>query len=182
MLIRVQDLELRHQDFAEELQPGTIDFGRELQQFGVMQARGRAELIREHRGGRDYVSDIRLVGQLTGRFEVSCARCLEPVPQQVNHSFDLLYRPLGIDRRKEEVAISQAETEIGYYEDEGLELEDVLREQVLLAVPIKTVCRVDCKGLCPRCGQNLNEGSCTCQPGQEDQRWYALRDLKSRLR
>jgi uncharacterized protein len=181
MLIRVKDLELRRQDFAEELQPGTIDYGRELQQFGVMKVNGRAELIREHHGGREYVSDIRLIGELTGRFEVSCARCLEPVPQEVSRSFDLLYRPLGVDRRKEEVSISEAETEIGYYEGEGLELEDVLREQVLLAVPIKTVCRIDCKGLCPRCGQNLNEGSCTCQPQQEDPRWYALRDLKSHL-
>ena len=93
----------------------------------------------------------------------------------------MLYRPLGVDRRKEEVSISEAETEIGYYEGEGLELEDVLREQVLLAVPIKTVCRIDCKGLCPRCGQNLNQGSCTCQTAQDDPRWYALRDLKSRL-
>ena len=181
MLIRVQDLEIRNQDFAEKLQPGTIDFGRELQQSGVMQVRGRAELIREHCGGRDYVADIRLVGELAGHFEVSCARCLEPVPQEVSRSFDLIYRPLGVDRRKEEVSISEAETEIGYYEGEGLELEDVLREQVLLAVPIKTVCRIDCKGLCPRCGQNLNQGSCTCQAAQDDPRWYALRDLKSRL-
>ena len=182
MLIRVQDLELRRKDFVEELQPGAIDFGPELQQFGILKAQGRAELIREHRGGREYVSDIRLVGGLAGRFEVSCARCLEPVPQEVSRSFDLLYRPLGVDRRKEEVSITEAETEIGYYEGEGLELEDVLREQVLLAVPLKTVCQVDCKGLCPRCGQNLNEGSCTCRSEQEDPRWYALRDLKSRLR
>jgi len=181
MLIRVQDLELRPQDFTEELPPGTIDFG-ELQQLGVMRTRGRAELIREHRGAREYVPDIRLVGQLEGRFEVSCARCLEPVQQEVSRSFDLLYRPLGVDRRKEEVGINQAETEIGYYEGEGLELSDVLREQVLLAVPIKTVCRPDCKGLCPRCGHNLNEGDCACQPEQADPRWYALRDLKSRLR
>ncbi len=181
MLIRVHDLEIRRLDFAEELQPGMIDFGRELQQCGGLKTRGRAELIREHRGGREYVSDIRLVGDLAGRFESSCARCLEPVPQEVSRSFDLLYRPLGVDRRKEEVSINQAETEIGYYEGEGLDLEDVLREQVLLAVPIKTVCRTDCKGLCPECGHDLNEGSCNCQPKQEDPRWYALRDLKSRL-
>jgi uncharacterized protein len=88
---------------------------------------------------------------------------------------------LGVDRRKEEVSISQAETEIGYYQGEGLELEDALREQVLLAVPLKAVCRPECKGLCPQCGQNLNEGSCSCHEKQEDPRWHALRDLKQHL-
>jgi uncharacterized protein len=181
MLIRVQDLELRRKDFDEELQPGAIDFGGELQQIGVMKVLGRAEVVREHHGGREYISDIRVVGELGGRFETTCARCLELVSQEVSRSFDLIYRPLGIDRRKDEVSINEAETEIGYYEGGELELEDVLREQVLLAVPIKTVCRAECKGLCPKCGQNLNEGSCNCQPSQEDPRWYALRDLKSHL-
>jgi len=181
MLIRVQDLELRRRDFDEHLQPGAIDFGSELRQAGVLDVHGRAELIREHRGGREYVSDIRLVGKLAGKVELSCARCLEPVRQAVDRSFDLIYRPLGVDRRKEEVSISEAETEIGYYEGEGLELEDVLREQVLLAVPIKVVCSAQCKGLCPRCGQNLNEGGCNCNDKPDNPRWDALRDLKSRL-
>ncbi len=181
MLIRVQDLEVRRQDFHEQLSPGAIDFGPELRQLGIMKVDGRAELVREHRGAREYVSDIRLVGELAGRFESNCARCLEPVGQEVSRSFDLLYRPLGVDRRKEEVSISQAETEIGYYEGAGLELEDVLREQVLLAVPLKAVCRAECKGFCPHCGQNLNEGSCSCHEKQEDPRWHALRDLKHRF-
>ncbi len=63
--------------------------------------------------------------------------------------FDLIYRPLGVDRRADEVSISEAETEIGYYQGEGLLLEDALREQVLLATPVRALCREDCKGLCP---------------------------------
>jgi uncharacterized protein len=181
MLIRVHDLEIRRQDLHEQLPPGAIDFGPELRQLGIMKVDGRAELVREHRGAREYVSDIRLIGELSGRMELSCARCLEPVGHEVSRSFDLLYRPLGADKGKEEVSISQAETEIGYYQGEGLELEDALREQVLLAVPIKAVCRTECKGLCPRCGQNLNEGSCDCQEKQEDLRWHALRGLKEHL-
>lgn len=181
MLIRVQDLELRRQNIDQELEPGKIDFGRELRQIGTLKVRGRAELVREHHGGREYIADIRLVGKLTARFEGTCARCLEPVPAEVDRSFDLIYRPIGTDRGKDEVSISEAETEIGYYEGEELELEDVLREQVLLAVPIKMVCRAECKGLCPECGQNLNEGSCNCRPSHEDPRWNALRNLRSHL-
>lgn len=181
MLIRVQDLELRKQDFEEEIQPGTIDFGSEVSQVGVMKTQGRAELVREHHGGREYVDDIRLVGKLAGRVELNCARCLEPVSQDISWSFDLLYRPLSTDKGKDEVSITEAETEIGYYQDEGLELDDVLREQVLLAVPIKVVCRTECKGLCPQCGQNLNEGVCGCQENPANPRWNALKDLKSHL-
>jgi uncharacterized protein len=102
------------------------------------------------------------------------------VQYTVNRAFDLLYRPLGVDRRADEVAITEADTEIGYYEGDGLLLEDVLREQLLLASPVKLVCREDCKGLCPQCGTNLNTVTCNCQqPG--DARWAALSELKNKL-
>jgi uncharacterized protein len=60
-------------------------------------------------------------------------------------------------------------------------LEDVLREQVLLAVPLKAICREDCKGLCPQCGKNLNLETCSCDNAITDPRWGALKDLRSKL-
>jgi len=68
--------------------------------------------------------------------EIYCARCLEPVAQEAGEAFDLLYRPQGVDARGDEVSISRAETEIGYYKGEGLLLEDVIKEQLLLALPL----------------------------------------------
>jgi uncharacterized protein len=180
MLIRVADLRLQKLEFNQDFQAGTIDFGPDFRQQGPLHAEGRAEVIVEHRGRKENIADIRVVGKLDAMMEVSCARCLEPVTHTVNWAFDLLYRPLGVDRRAEEVAISEADTEIGYYEGEGLLLEDVLREQVLLASPVKLVCRDDCKGLCPQCGTNLNVETCNCQqPG--DPRWAALSELKNKL-
>jgi uncharacterized protein len=180
MLIRVRDLELQKLEFNQDFQPGAIDFGPDFRQQGPLHTKGRAELIVEHRGHKENVDDIRVVGGLDVTLEVSCARCLEPVTHTVNWAFDLLYRPVGVDRRAEEVSITEADTEIGYYEGEGLLLEDVLREQVLLATPVKLVCREDCKGLCPHCGSNLNIEPCNCQhPG--DPRWAALGDLKNKL-
>jgi uncharacterized protein len=180
MLIRVSDLQLQKLEFNQDFPPGAVEFGPDFRQQGPMHAKGRAELIVEHRGHKQNIDDIRVVGGLDVTLEVSCARCLEPVTHTVTWSFDLLYRPLGVDRRAEEVAITEADTEIGYYEGEGLLLEDVLREQVLLATPVKLVCRDDCKGLCPHCGANLNVEKCDCQqPG--DPRWAALSDLKNKL-
>ena len=180
MLFRVADLELQKREFNEDFPPGAIDFGSDLRQVGSLQTQGRAELIVEHRGHKQNIDDIRVVGKLDATMEVSCARCLDAVTHTVNWPFDLLYRPLGVDRRAEEVEVSGADTEIGYYEGDGLLLEDVLREQVLLATPVKLVCRDDCKGLCPQCGANLNVETCNCQqPG--DPRWAALSELKNKL-
>jgi uncharacterized protein len=113
--------------------------------------------------------------------EVACARCLEPVRQDVARTFELLYRPRGSDAGKEELSVTAVEADIGYYDGDGLLLEDVLREQVLLAIPLKVVCREECKGLCPTCGKNLNEGGCQCSPAMADPRWSALESLKDKL-
>ncbi len=181
MFIRIADLELRKVQFDEEFKPGDIDFGPDLRQTVPLKVKGQAELLREHHGGKVIVPSIRLVGEMAGGFEASCARCIEPVPQQVSTAFDLVYKPMGSDRRGEEVSISEAETEIGYYQGDGMELADSVREQVLLALPVKVVCNAECKGICPQCGKNLNEGSCGCETRVSDPRWDALKELKKDL-
>jgi uncharacterized protein len=182
MLIRIKDLQLQRLEFNEAFPPGTIDLGTEYRQIGPLYATGRAELIEENRGHKEILDDIRLVGKLETEVEVACARCLEPVRQPVTRDFELLYRPQGADKTKEEAAVSKGETEISYYEGDGLQLEDVVREQVLLAVPYRALCQENCKGLCPTCGSNLNSGECQCKEAQPDVRWNALGDLRDKLK
>lgn len=178
MFISVNELEKQKLDFNEEFRPGSIDFGPDLCQSEPLVTSGRAEVLHEHRGAKQVIDDVRVVGRLATKMEVACARCLDPVTHAVSRDFDLLYRPLGVDRRGDEVSINKAETEISYYDGKGLLLEDVLREQVLLELPIRTVCSEQCKGLCPRCGGNLNSGHCNCAEPLEDPRWEALKELK----
>lgn len=180
-MIRVRELELRKLEFNEDLQPDAIDFGPDIRQVNPLHTAGRAELVVEHRGHKEDVKDIRLVGDFATELEMLCARCLDPVIHPIRRDFDLLYRPQGVDRRGDEVAISEADTEIGYYQGDGVLLEDVLREQVLLAAPVKAVCREDCKGLCPHCGRNLNLEQCDCEQHPSDPRWAALNDIKKKL-
>ncbi len=182
MFISVQELELRKIEFSEEVPPGVIDFGPDLVQTSLLKTSGRAELVEENRGGKNLVEDIRFVGSFSVSMQSPCARCLEPVQGNFAGDFDLLYRPLGVDAGKDESSISEAETEIGYFDGKGLALEDVLKEQVLLALPVKAICREDCKGLCPHCGKNLNSGPCSCVAEIADPRWAALADLKSKLK
>jgi len=181
MFLDIKDLEIRPLDFEEEFQAGVIDFADGTRQRTPLKSSGRAELVEEHHGKHQIVKDIRLRGQLSTRLELQCARCLEPVWQDVKREFELLYRPLGADAGRDELSVTDAEAEIGYYQGDGLLLEDVLREQVLLALPLKVTCREDCKGLCPQCGKNLNQEQCSCSREIDDPRWAALKDVRSRL-
>ena len=156
------------------LPPGVIEYASDVRQTGPLTVKGTAERIEEHRGPRDVVDDIRLRARCRGNFELLCARCLEPIGHHTDLRFDLIFRPSGIDAEQGERAISEAETEIGYYEESGLLLEDAVREQVLLSLPDRSLCREDCRGLCPRCGGNLNETACTCEETSVDPRWAAL--------
>ena len=181
MFLDIKELELRPVDFEEEFQPDVIDWGGEVRQRTPLKTCGRAEIVEEHHGKHKIIKDIRLRGRLSAGLELQCARCLEPVKQDVARKFELLYRPLGADAGRDELSVTDAEAEIGYYKGVGILLEDVLREQVLLALPLKITCRDDCKGLCPHCGKNLNQEQCSCAAPVEDARWAALKDIRGRL-
>jgi len=181
MFIKIKELELRKIEFDENFKPGVIDLGPDIQQKTPFHASGRAELIRENRGARQVVEDIRLVGSFSTQVQIHCARCLDPVKREISESFDLIYRPQGVDAAGDEASINRAETEIGYYQGEGLLLEDVLKEQMLLALPVKQVCSAECKGLCPQCGRNLNIENCDCVTTMPDPRWAALEDIRKKL-
>src|SRR5438094_7112958 len=181
MLIEIRELERHPLDFDEHLAPGTIDFGTEVKQKSKLNSKGRAQLVQEHEGRHQVINDIRLVGDLVTNVELACARCLDPITRDIASNFDLLYRPLGADAGKEELSVTVAEAEVSYYQGEGVLLEDVLREQVLLALPLRAICREHCKGLCPHCGRNLNQEQCDCAEALADPRWSALKDLREKL-
>jgi uncharacterized protein len=181
MFFEIKDLELHPIDFAEKIAPGVIDLGSEYKQRTPIESSGRAQLVEEHHGKHQIIKDIRIKGSLATSLELSCARCLEPIVQNLRRDFDLLYRPLGVDAGRDEMSVTDAEAEVSYYEGEGVAVEDVLREQVLLAAPVKVICREDCKGLCPHCGKNLNQEQCSCASEQEEPRWAALKEIRGKL-
>ena len=98
----------------ESSAPGTIDYTPDIRQVGPLTIKGQAELIVEHRGPKEFVEDIRLRASFSGRFAQLCARCLEPMEQPLEGTFDLIFRPGGVDNVAGEHAITEDETEIGY--------------------------------------------------------------------
>jgi uncharacterized protein len=175
MFLSVQEMELRKLRFDEVFEPGQIDFtGENLEQGSALRAAGSAELL-PHSGG-----ELRIQGQYSVEMLAQCDRCLGRTRLPLEGRFDLFYRPVSQIARQEEVEIDEGEAEIGFYENGGLELEDILREQVLLALPMQKICQGSCKGICPVCGKNRNEFACDCKPDHIDDRWGALRHLTRR--
>ncbi len=158
-----------------------MDYTPDVLQVGPLSVTGRAALLVEHHGHKEVVEDIRLRASYDGDFTLLCARCLDPVPQRLTGDFDLIFRPEAADSDSGERSITEEETEIGYYEERGLVLDDVVREQVLLSLPNRTLCSPDCKGLCQHCGANLNTATCNCERASTDPRWSALAGLAGKL-
>ncbi len=172
MLLSIKEMEVRKLPFAETWKPNTFDLSDSgVIQKGPLAAQGVAELL-PHTGG-----EVRVKGKVVTDLETECDRCLGRASFHIDAPFDLFYRPLESVLEKEEVAIDAGEAEMGFYELPGLELEDILREQVLLQLPMQRVCSEACKGICPICGANRNETACTCEAHPPDDRWMGLKNL-----
>ncbi|MGA8029921.1 MAG: DUF177 domain-containing protein, partial [Bryobacteraceae bacterium] len=97
------------------------------------------------------------------------------------NDFDLVYMPSAEATAGGEDEIDQGGIEVGYYDGNGIALNDVLREVVLLALPMRLVCDEACKGICPVCGQDRNQRDCACQVAAADDRWSKLKALRAEI-
>ncbi|HKT13708.1 MAG TPA: DUF177 domain-containing protein [Terriglobia bacterium] len=160
MYITLQELELHRVAASETYEPGTLDFqGAKFRQAGPLVANVEADLAGK---------EIHLRGHISGALEAACDRCLEQIRIPVELDFDLPYRPMEEITREEEVEVGEDELTVGFFSGDGVNLADVVKEQVLLSVPMKIVCGPDCRGLCPVCGVNHNVKECGCSVQHND--------------
>jgi uncharacterized protein len=115
-------------------------------------------------------------GDLHGLATLPCGRCLEPVTVPLDIALEEIFAPTIDMLTGQVVAPDEEDRALWIDERHILDLTEVLRQDVLLAVPSHILCREDCRGLCPTCGKNLNEGPCGCEP-EPDARWAALAAL-----
>jgi len=120
---------------------------------------------------------FRLVGTVATELELACSRCLDPFRLPVAAPFDLRYLPASDVSSDPEREVDDEDLETSYYENGAIDLNELLREQFYLALPMKPLCRDDCRGLCAQCGTNLNTGACDCAPVWEDPRLAPLKNL-----
>jgi len=166
--ITLEELKLHRIVVSKTYTSGALDYhGANFRQTAPMTVDAVAELV---------ASEISIRGRLRTRLGARCDRCLGPVDIPVEQEFDLFYRPVSTIAREEEVELPTDELEVGFYSGDGIELADVVTEQVILAVPMKVVCRADCRGLCPVCGANLNLEKCGCLPPKENSPFSSLKE------
>jgi uncharacterized protein len=123
------------------------------------------------------VNGILASGTFSTTVIVLCSRCSEPVSIPLSDSFTILYTEAGEAFRDEEIELSAAEMDVDTMQDDRLDVTKLLRENVLLNLPLQPLCRSDCRGLCPHCGANLNESPCQCRVQDGDPRLLPLQQL-----
>ena len=170
MRIELDKLEGKSKAFAHTYEPGEIVLDEE-----------NARLVEEPQiNGRINRSgqEVRLQGTITARAEVDCDRCLKSMAVPIETDFDVTYIP-AVDYERIETAELQAEDlSLSVFEGEAIDVDELVREQVLLALPPRILCTEECKGLCPVCGADKNQQDCACEPAQTDPRWAGLARLK----
>ncbi|HIE32574.1 MAG TPA: DUF177 domain-containing protein [Thermodesulfobacteriaceae bacterium] len=107
--------------------------------------------------------DVKAKGHIETTVILTCDRCLEEFLFEVNEDFEVEFRPQASMSLKEETQLTREDLDVVFYEGDVIPVDELVREQVILAVPYKKLCREDCRGLCPRCGKNLNQGLCGCE-------------------
>lgn len=173
--IDLKDLAHEKISFQGSFQPGVIEFGADnIRQIGPLDWSASAERA----GG-----EVRISGSVKASLELACSRCLEPARFETAKPFDLFFRQRDEQMfdEDEEIELSEEETKTAFFTGTRLAIGDILREQILLALPMKVLCKVDCKGLCPTCGTNLNSGGCNCPKEEFSPHMDTLLEIKRRL-
>lgn len=138
-----------------------------------------------HLSGRVEKGDDKSVhfrGRLQARLGMHCGRCLEAFVRDLDEPLDLFYLPRSqsdeAEEQEQDVELSDRDMVVAYYAEDRVDLGEMVREQLHLTMPLRRICREECRGLCPSCGVNRNTGTCDCRPTETaDERLAPLRKL-----
>ncbi len=129
-------------------------------------------------------NEVFAAGRVGGAVRLQCGRCLEEFNYFLEAEVNAPFLPKAVEGQEPSPAsetVEPDEGDVNYYKGKTLNLYNVLRDQLFLALPLKPLCREECKGLCPSCGADLNKGPCSCKAKKGDPRLAALKKLKDKL-
>ena len=121
---------------------------------------------------------ILVTGHLSTQVEVTCSRCLAPLEVGLGIDVEEEFQPTVDVVTGRHLVMEEEDEALWIDVHHILDLSEVIRQDLLLALPMHPLCKEDCAGICPVCGQNLNEGPCDCITSEVDPRWSALLSLK----
>lgn len=108
------------------------------------------------------VDKILVRGTIRGGVRIRCDRCLEPFRREMESQFQVYLVVPKQRADQEEIELLDEDMEVDFVKGDAVDLSDIVREQIYLSLPMRSVCKESCRGLCPMCGTNLNERYCQC--------------------
>ncbi len=170
MIIDLFQLGEHEKDFAYELQPDEIDLNEDTARLNKpVKIAGKV---------KKGIAQVDVSGEISGEIELDCTRCLQAQEEVLAIRFDVEYVSAEHYTSDKEAELGEKDLEVAVYEDDRIDLDELVREQILLNLPIRFYCKEDCRGLCPKCGANKNLTDCNCEVKDADPRWSALKDMK----
>jgi len=127
-----------------------------------------------------YKSDkaVWIKGRIEAEITLQCSRCLEDFRFPLDSNCEVTLFPFEDQTFPQEEELNVEDLRSSYYYEGEIDLSAIVREQILLDIPYKPLCRPSCKGLCATCGEDLNRGSCSCKEEVFDERFAPLKGLK----
>ncbi len=124
---------------------------------------------------------IHVTGSVKGSLQVACHRCLKSFPWALDEAVDVVLVEEERLPDDEEIELDADELELEIFDGVAIEVDRLIAEQIFLALPYKVLCSETCKGICPGCGVNLNDETCTCKQDENKSAFSVLRAIKARL-
>ncbi|WP_353683343.1 DUF177 domain-containing protein [Thermodesulfovibrio sp. 3907-1M] len=126
--------------------------------------------------------EVFVKGIVSGEVELQCSRCLREYTMPIKTLVEVTYHPIEELNKEELMELKRDEMDIDFYRDGLIDTADIIRDQILLNIPMKPLCSENCKGLCPVCGTDLNESECGCVVKEIDPRMAVLQTLLRRMK
>ena len=173
MQIEVASLAESAKDFVHQYQPGELSVEDDRIQLLDPQPRvqGRIKL-----DGRR----VKAAGKITGHLELECDRCLKPVDSVLEAKFSREYVTTADYEAQHAVELSEDDLNLSIFDGAVVDVDSLVREELLLAAPDQILCQQNCQGICPDCGADRNLASCDCETAAGDPRWAGLKELVNR--
>ena len=170
MRLDLEKLEESGGRFSQVYEIGQLLFDdSDLRLTSPVEVRGR---VRRRKG------EAELIGELHTGVAISCGRCLKPVELPVDVNFDERFVEAVSWREEEQHELQPEDLNLSVFDGETIELDELVKEEILLALPGQILCREDCRGLCAVCGIDRNTATCNCETKPIDLRWGKLKDLR----
>jgi uncharacterized protein len=157
--------------------PDIPDEGLEIDSDESIETECVVSPVRAHLKIEKAESEIIVRGNVMADIKLQCGRCMEDFSAQRNIPVEVVYHSIDEIRKDETHEVRNEELDTGFYEGEELDINELMKEQILLNIPMKPLCSDECLGICIHCGTNLNKKKCDCVTDDSDPRFSSLKEL-----